>query len=110
MSKAARNNGQELTNGKMQVATATTLRQQLRLPPTNVDALLVWTRGGNCGDLLIVEACERYLIDLGIRTWRSDGSVEEAALAGDSEYLGDLFLTFRGMVMFPGGGNVGIYP
>ena len=34
----------------------------------------------------------------------------EDALADDKDYLGDLFATFRGMVMFPGGGNVGIYP
>lgn len=91
-------------------ATGVTLRQQSRLPPTNVDALLIWPRGGNSGDVLILEACERYLNDRSIRTWRSDGSVEDAALSGDTDYLGDLFSTFRGMLMFPGGGNVGIYP
>jgi exopolysaccharide biosynthesis predicted pyruvyltransferase EpsI len=92
------------------LATGPTLRQQSRLPPTNVDALLVWPRGGNYGDRLIVDASERYLKDRGIKAWRSDGSVEDAALAGDADYLRDLFSTFRGMVMFPGGGNVGIYP
>jgi exopolysaccharide biosynthesis predicted pyruvyltransferase EpsI len=60
--------------------------------------------------MLIIDACERFLRDRNIRTWRSDGSIEEAALAGDAEYLADLFSAFRGMVMFPGGGNVGIYP
>jgi exopolysaccharide biosynthesis predicted pyruvyltransferase EpsI len=92
------------------LATGPTLRQQSRLPPTNVDALLIWPRGGNYGDMLIIDACERYLKDRGIKAWRSDGSVEDAALAGDADYLRDLFSTFRGMVMFPGGGNVGIYP
>jgi exopolysaccharide biosynthesis predicted pyruvyltransferase EpsI len=87
-----------------------TLRQQSRLPPTNVDALLIWPSRGNSGDMLIIEACERFLNDRGIRTWRSDGSVEDAARSDDTDYLGDLFSTFRGMVMFPGGGNVGIYP
>jgi exopolysaccharide biosynthesis predicted pyruvyltransferase EpsI len=91
-------------------AKGPTLRQQSRLPPTNVDALLIWPRGGNSGDMLIIDACQRYLKDRGIRTWRSDGSVEDAALANDTDYLRDLFSTFRGMVMFPGGGNVGIYP
>ena len=91
-------------------AIRSTLRQQSLLPPTNVDALLIWPRGGNSGDTLITDACERYLRDRGISTWRSDGSIEDAALADDTEYLGDLFATFRGMVMFRGGGNVGIYP
>ena len=90
-------------------ATRPTLRQQSRLPPTNVDALLIGPCGGNSGDMLIIDACQRYLKDRGIRTWRSDGSVEDAALADDTDYLRDLFATFRGMVMFSGGGNVGIY-
>jgi len=87
-----------------------TLREQSRLPPTNVDALLIWSTRGNSGDMLITDACERFLNDRGIRTWRSDGSVEDAARSDDTDYLGDLFSTFRGMVMFSGGGNVGIYP
>ena len=41
---------------------------------------------------------------------RSDGSIEAAAIAEDKEFLGDVFATFRGMVMFSGGGNIGIYP
>ena len=86
------------------------LRQQSRLPPTNVDAFLVWPRGGNSGDRLIADACQRFLRERGIDAWRSDGSIEEAALAGDTEYLGDLLGSFRGMVMFSGGGNIGIYP
>jgi exopolysaccharide biosynthesis predicted pyruvyltransferase EpsI len=102
--------GQQIFNCTMPAAASTTLRHQSRLPPTHVDALLIWPRGGNFGDSLIVEACERYLNDRGIKAWRSDGSIEEAALAEDTEYLGDLFLAFRGMVMFTGGGNVGIYP
>ena len=87
-----------------------TLREQSRLPPTNVDALLIWPTRGNSGDALIIDACERFINDRGIRTWRSDGSVEDAARSDDTDYLGDLFSTFRGMVIFPGGGNVGIYP
>jgi len=110
MSDAALVARQQVFNCTVQTAASPTLRHQSRLPPTHVDALLIWPRGGNCGDLLIVEACERYLNDRGIKTWRSDGSIEEAALAEDTEYLGDLFLAFRGMVMFTGGGNVGIYP
>lgn len=94
----------------MNMCAAGSLRQQSRLPPTNVDALLIWPRGGNSGDLLITDACEKYLNDRGIRTWRSDGSVEDAALAGDTDYLRDLFFTFHGIVAFRGGGNVGIYP
>jgi len=86
------------------------LRQQSRLPPTNVDAILMWPRAGNSGDRLIADACERFLRERGIDAWRSDGSIEEAALAGDTEYLGDLLSSFRGMVMFSGGGNIGIYP
>jgi len=85
------------------------LRQQSKLPPTNVAALLVWTRLGNSGDRLIGDACERFLRDRGIDTWRCDGSIEEAALAGDAEYLGDLLSDFRGTVVFSGGGNIGIY-
>jgi exopolysaccharide biosynthesis predicted pyruvyltransferase EpsI len=102
-----------VTNYIMQTevpAAGPTLRQQSRLPPTDVDALLIWPRGGNSGDMLTIDACERYLKDRGIKAWHSDGSVEDAALAGDTDYLRDLFSTFRGMVMFAGGGNVGIYP
>jgi len=90
-------------------ADCANLRQQSKLPPTNVDAVLVWTRLGNTGDHLIGDACERFLRDRGISTWRCDGSIEEAALAGDTEYLGDLFGGFHGMLVFSGGGNIGIY-
>jgi len=86
------------------------LRQQSRLPPTSVDAFLIWPRGGNTGDLLIADACERYLRHRGIDVWRSDGSFEEAAIAGDGTYLREALSRFRGMLMFPGGGNIGIYP
>jgi exopolysaccharide biosynthesis predicted pyruvyltransferase EpsI len=85
------------------------LRQQSRLPPTNVDAFLVWTRLGNSGDHLIGDACERFLRDQGMKVWRCDGSLEEAALAGDTQYLGDLLTGFRGMLICSGGGNIGIY-
>jgi exopolysaccharide biosynthesis predicted pyruvyltransferase EpsI len=113
MSETASDTGQEFydcTAATGVPAAGPTLRRQSRLPPTNVDALLIWPRGGNTGDTLITDACERYLRDRGISTWRSDGSIEDAALADDADYLGDLFATFRGMVMFRGGGNVGIYP
>jgi exopolysaccharide biosynthesis predicted pyruvyltransferase EpsI len=86
------------------------LRQQSKLPPASVEAFLSWPRAGNAGDWLIADACERFLADRGIDTWRSDGSIEDAALAGDTEYLGDLFGGFRGMLIFSGGGNIGIYP
>lgn len=86
-----------------------TLRSRSQLPPASADALLVWPRGGNSGDMLILNACERYLRDRGIAVWRSDGSIEEAVLAGDNAYLGDLFASHRGILVFPGGGNVGIY-
>jgi exopolysaccharide biosynthesis predicted pyruvyltransferase EpsI len=86
------------------------LRQQSHLPPNSVDAVLVWPRGGNTGDLLIIDACERFLRHRGINVWRSDGSFEDAALAGDTEYLSAALSGFRGMLMFPGGGNIGIYP
>jgi exopolysaccharide biosynthesis predicted pyruvyltransferase EpsI len=86
------------------------LRQQSRLPPTTVDAFLMWAHAGNSGDRLIADACERFLRDRGIDVWRSDGSIEQAAIAGDGEYLGDLLGSFRGMLMFSGGGNIGIYP
>ena len=87
-----------------------TLRRQSKLPPLSADALLICPRGGNTGDLLIADACEKFLHDRGISAWRSDGSIEDAAVADDSEYLGDLFASFRGMLMFVGGGNIGIYP
>jgi exopolysaccharide biosynthesis predicted pyruvyltransferase EpsI len=87
-----------------------TLFRQSRLPPTGVDALLIWPRAGNRGDWLIADACERFLGDRGIAVWRSDGSIEEAATAGATDYLGDLLASFRGMLMFSGGGNIGIYP
>jgi exopolysaccharide biosynthesis predicted pyruvyltransferase EpsI len=86
------------------------LREQSRLPPTGVDAILIWPRAGNAGDRLIADACERYLHDRAVEVWRSDGSIEQAAAAGDSEYLGDLLGSFRGMLLFSGGGNIGIYP
>jgi exopolysaccharide biosynthesis predicted pyruvyltransferase EpsI len=85
------------------------LRQQSVLPPTNVDALLVWTRLGNTGDHLIGDACERFLRERGITVWRCDGSIEEAALEGDAGYLGDYLDSFHGMLIFSGGGNIGIY-
>jgi exopolysaccharide biosynthesis predicted pyruvyltransferase EpsI len=66
-------------------------------------------RGGNTGDRLIADACERFLHDRGIDVWRSDGSLEEAAIAGDAEYLAAALSPFRGMLMFSGGGNIGIY-
>ena len=87
-----------------------TLLQQSKLPPTSVDAFLIWPRGGNTGDLLIADACEKFLRERGIDVWRSDGSIEDAAISGATDYLGDLFGSFRGMLMFPGGGNIGIYP
>ena len=86
------------------------LRSQSKLPPLAADAFLIWSRRGNTGDHLIADACERYLRDRGIDVWRSDGSLEEAALAGDSEYLNASLSSFRGMLMFSGGGNIGIYP
>jgi exopolysaccharide biosynthesis predicted pyruvyltransferase EpsI len=86
------------------------LRTLAQLPPKAVDAYFVWPRGGNTGDLLIADACERYLRDRGIDVWRSDGSLEEAALAGDTKYLAEALSRFRGMLMFAGGGNIGIYP
>lgn len=86
------------------------LRQQSRLPPTNIDAYLLWTRKGNAGDLLIADSCERYLRERGIHAWRCDGSIEEPAFAGDMEYINDLLETFRGMLFFSGRGNIGIYP
>jgi exopolysaccharide biosynthesis predicted pyruvyltransferase EpsI len=89
---------------------APTLRSQSRLPPAGTDTLLVSTRDGNAGDRLIADACERYLMERGLNVWRSDGSIEEAAAANDTAYLGDLFSSFRGIVAFAGGGNVGIYP
>jgi hypothetical protein len=87
-----------------------TLRDQNQLPPKDADALLIWTRGGNTGDMLILDASARYLFDRGIRVWISDGSVEEAVLSQDFNYLGDLFSSYRGLIIFPGGGNIGIYP
>jgi exopolysaccharide biosynthesis predicted pyruvyltransferase EpsI len=80
------------------------------MPPLGVDAFLIWPRGGNSGDLLIADACERFLRDRGVEVWRSDGRIEDAAATEDTDYLGDLFASFRGMVTFAGGGNVGIYP
>src|SRR5947209_18862058 len=87
-----------------------TLRELSQLPSATVDALLIWPRGGNAGDLLITDACERYLRDRGIQVWRTDGSVEEASLADDTEFLGDLFDTFTGIVIVHGSRNIGIYP
>jgi exopolysaccharide biosynthesis predicted pyruvyltransferase EpsI len=86
------------------------LAEQSSLPPTGVDAILVCSRGGNTGDSLIADACERYLQHRGIDVWRSDGRLEEAALAGNTEYLSAALSEFRGMLIFSGGGNVGIYP
>ena len=73
-----------------------TLRQQSRLPPADAEAYLVWARRGNTGDVLIADACEQFLRDRGLNVWRSDGSLEDAAEAGDSGYLGDLFAGFGG--------------
>jgi len=73
------------------------------------EALLIWTPKGNTGDHLIADACEHYLKDRRIDVWRCDGRLEAAAEADDREYLGDLLADFRGMVMFAGGGNIGIY-
>jgi exopolysaccharide biosynthesis predicted pyruvyltransferase EpsI len=87
-----------------------TLRNQSRLPPTHVDAYLLWTHRGNAGDWLIADGCEHYLRDRGLDVWRSDGSLENAAVDGDTNYLAEALADFRGMVMFAGGGNIGIYP
>lgn len=86
------------------------LRNQSRLPPASVDAFLIRPSGGNTGDSLIFDACERYMRDRGIDVWRSDGSLEDAARASDTKYLRAALAPFRGMLMFPGGGNIGIYP
>jgi exopolysaccharide biosynthesis predicted pyruvyltransferase EpsI len=86
------------------------LRMLSQLPPTEVDAYLVWPRAGNTGDALIADACQRFLQHRGIDVWRSDGSLEEAAIASDFEYLKAALAPFRGMLMFSGGGNIGIYP
>ena len=60
--------------------------------------------------MLILEACERFLRDRGLSVWVSDGSIEDAALTQDDKYLFEVFEMFRGMIFFPGGGNIGIYP
>src|SRR5512146_1056409 len=86
------------------------LRTQGLLPPASVDAYLIRPRGGNTGDRLVADACQRFLRERGIEVWPSDGSLEEAAIAGDSAYLAAVLSPFRGMLMFPGGGNIGIYP
>jgi exopolysaccharide biosynthesis predicted pyruvyltransferase EpsI len=88
----------------------TNLRQEGQVPPLHVDGWLIWPRGGNTGDMLIVDACMRYLQDRGVTAWCSDGSIEDAAVAGDTNYLRDAFAGFRGMIFFTGGGNIGIYP
>jgi exopolysaccharide biosynthesis predicted pyruvyltransferase EpsI len=86
------------------------LRDNRQLPPAHAEAVLIGTPGGNSGDQLIVDACERFLRDRRIDVWRSDGSLEAAAAENDGAYIDDFLADFRGMVMFAGGGNIGIYP
>jgi len=90
--------------------TGPTLRDRQQLPPRDVDAYFIWPRGGNTGDLLIQQACHRFLRERGMSVWVSDGSVEAACLDNDHEYLRDAVGGFGGAVCFPGGGNIGRYP
>jgi exopolysaccharide biosynthesis predicted pyruvyltransferase EpsI len=87
-----------------------TRRADGELPPLDADAWLIWPRGGNSGDQLILDACARYLADRGIAAWISDGSIETAIVDGDGRYLDNAVGAYRGLFVFPGGGNIGIYP
>lgn len=79
------------------------------MPPRDVDAYFVRPQGGNTGDLLLSHGCIWYLEERGLRVWISDGGVEHAALAGDTAYLNAAIGGFDGLVVFPGGGNIGRY-
>lgn len=74
------------------------------------DGVLVWPRGGNTGDDLILLGCVKFLKTMGLNVWVSDGKIEEAAQEGDIEYLRSFFSEYTGYIFFPGGGNIGIYP
>jgi exopolysaccharide biosynthesis predicted pyruvyltransferase EpsI len=87
-----------------------TRRANGELPPLDADAWLIWPRGGNSGDQLILDGCVHYLADRGIAAWVSDGSMETAIVEGDNRYLDDAVAAYRGLFVFPGGGNIGIYP
>lgn len=78
--------------------------------PPGVDGILLGAPGGNTGDQLIVAGCERFLEESGLEVWTSDGSIERAVEEGDDEYLAAALEGFAGLVFFPGGGNLGIYP
>ncbi|WKZ81968.1 MAG: polysaccharide pyruvyl transferase family protein [Acidimicrobiia bacterium] len=78
--------------------------------PTRLhDAILLGASGGNTGDDLIRTACLRFLRAAGLDIWNSDGTLETAAVAGDLEAVGEALERFPGLVVFSGGGNIGIY-
>ncbi len=73
------------------------------------DVLFVDSWLGNTGDRLIREGCIRFLRDEGLDPAVSDGVIETAARAHDTEALLASIGAFEGIVVFCGGGNLGIY-
>jgi exopolysaccharide biosynthesis predicted pyruvyltransferase EpsI len=74
------------------------------------ECILVCPGRGNSGDELIRLGTLEFLKSAGIQVWESDGRIEEAALSGNLDLLRDLLTSYDGLIVFPGGGNLGIYP
>src|SRR5258706_2577124 len=55
------------------------LRRQSKLPPSGVDALLMWTRLGNAGEPLIADGCEKVLRQPGSSVSRSHWSIHDVS-------------------------------
>lgn len=74
------------------------------------DAVFFGYPGGNTGDELIAAGCLRFLRDSGLDVVASDRHLDHAIGAGDTATVGAALAEFDGIVVFSGGGNIGIYP
>lgn len=72
-------------------------------------AIFVCPPGENAGGDLIRKGALKFLAWAGLDVWESDGQLEAAAAAGDQPRLREFLSSYRGLIFFTGGGNLGIY-
>jgi exopolysaccharide biosynthesis predicted pyruvyltransferase EpsI len=74
------------------------------------DVVFIGYPGGNTGDDLIAQGCLRFLRDAGLDVVPSNATLDEAIGRGDTRAVAAALGSFGGVVVFSGGGNIGIYP
>ncbi len=74
------------------------------------DAVFIGYPGGNTGDDLIAAGCLTFLREQGLDVAPCGSELDEAIGRGDSRAIAAALGSFAGIVVFSGGGNIGIYP